>query len=92
MRVGTGVIVELSTWRVGRRCRRGHGTERIRATGATPRSIVPHESWWCGMPAGIPGPRAGTLVFTAEMPLERVADIGRTQYGRRQVAVARRER
>ena len=49
---------------------------------------MPHESWSCGMPAGIPAPETGTLVFTAEMPLERVADIGRTQYGRRQVAVA----
>ena len=39
------------------------------------------------MPAGIPGPEIGTLVFTAEMSLDRVADIGRTQYGRRQVAV-----
>jgi hypothetical protein len=56
---------------------------------STQRVIVPHESWNCGMPGGIPSPEAGTLVFTAEMPLERVADVGKTQYGRRQVAVAR---
>ncbi len=49
--------------------------------------IVPHESWSCGLPAGIPRPEGGTLVFEAEMKLDRVADIGRTQYGRRQVAV-----
>lgn len=49
--------------------------------------IVPHESWNCGLPAGIPNPESGTLVFQTEMKLERVADIGRTQYGRRQVAV-----
>jgi hypothetical protein len=53
------------------------------------RVIVPHESWTCGMPAGIPSPEAGTLVFTAAMPLARVANVGRTQYGRRQVAIAR---
>ena len=50
--------------------------------------IVPHESWSCGLPDGIPRPEGGTLVFEAEMKLDRVADIGRTQFGRRQVAVA----
>jgi hypothetical protein len=50
--------------------------------------IVPHESWSCGLPDGIPRPEGGTLVFEAEMTLDRVADIGRTPYGRRQVAVA----
>lgn len=55
------------------------------ATGAD--LIVPHESWSCGLPDGIPRPEAGTLVFEAEMTLDRVADIGRTQYGQRQVAV-----
>jgi hypothetical protein len=49
--------------------------------------IVPHESWSCGLPDGIPRPEGGTLVFEAEMTLDRVADIGRTQYGQRQVAV-----
>src|SRR5688572_4333165 len=49
--------------------------------------IVPHESWSCGLPGGIPRPERGTLVFEAEMKLDRVADLGRTQYGRRQVAV-----
>lgn len=56
---------------------------------STQRVIVPHENWNCAMPAGIPSPEAGTLVFTADMPLDRVADVGKTQYGRRQVAVAR---
>ena len=49
--------------------------------------IVPHESWSCGLPTGIPVPESGTLVFQAEMTLDRVADIGQTQYGRRRVAV-----
>ena len=57
------------------------------ANGSAADLIVPHESWSCGLPDGIPRPEAGTLVFEAEMTLDRVADIGRTQYGRRQVAV-----
>jgi len=57
------------------------------ANGSAADLIVPHESWSCGLPDGIPRPEGGTLVFEAEMKLDRVADIGRTQYGRRQVAV-----
>jgi hypothetical protein len=57
------------------------------ATGSAADLIVPHESWSCGLPGGIPRPEGGTLVFEAEMKLDRVADIGRTPYGRRQVAV-----
>ena len=49
--------------------------------------IVPHESWSCGLPGGIPNPESGTPVFEAEMTLDRVADVGQTQYGRRRVAV-----
>jgi hypothetical protein len=54
--------------------------------------IVPHESWSCGLPNGIPRPDTGSLLFEAEMTLDRVADIGRTQYGRRQVGVIQGER
>jgi hypothetical protein len=49
--------------------------------------LVPHDSWPCGLPGGIPVPESGTLLFTTVVPLERIADVGRTQYGRRQVAV-----
>ena len=56
------------------------------ASGTAP-VIVPHESWSCGLPAGIPSPESGTLVFQADMKLDRVIDVGRTQYGRRQAAV-----
>ena len=51
--------------------------------------IVPHQSWPCGLPDGIPTPERGTLVFEAEMMLDRVADVGRTQYGQRRVSVVR---
>jgi hypothetical protein len=40
------------------------------------------------MPGGIPSPETGSLLFTAVMPLDRVGDIGRTPYGRRQVVVS----
>lgn len=63
------------------------GAPRPAAGASSARVIVPHEAWSCGMPGGIPVPETGTLLFTAEVPLDRVADIGRTQYGRRQVAV-----
>jgi hypothetical protein len=49
--------------------------------------LVPHESWTCGLPAGIPSPETGSLIFQAEMKLDRVIDVGRTQYGQRQVAI-----
>ena len=62
-------------------------TRPAAAGGGSPRLLVPHESWPCGLAGGIPSPETGTLLFTAVMPLERVADIGRTQYGRRQVVV-----
>jgi hypothetical protein len=52
--------------------------------------IVPHESWTCGLPGGIPNPENGTLLFQAEMTLDRVIDVGRTQYGRRQVAIVQK--
>src|SRR4051812_14368320 len=51
--------------------------------------IVPHESWSCGLPNGIPTPESGAPVFDITMTLERGADVGKTQYGRRFVAVAR---
>jgi len=50
--------------------------------------LLPHPSWNCGMPEGIPNPESGTLIFEAQMKLERVADVGKTPFGNRQVAVA----
>jgi hypothetical protein len=44
---------------------------------------IPHSSWTCGMPAGIPPPEAGTLVFEAAFTLGEIHDVGVTQYGRR---------
>jgi len=49
--------------------------------------LIPHKSWPCGMPEGIPAPERGALVFEADMKLERIYDLGRTPYGQRQVFV-----
>src|SRR3954462_8441885 len=66
------------------------GTRRANANGgAAPVLIVPHESWSCGLPGGLPNPERGTLVFDVTMTLERVADVWTPQYGRRTCAVAR---
>ena len=50
-------------------------------------SIIPDPAWDCGIPAGIPYPENGSLVFEIEVPLDLAVDIGRTQYGDRHVAV-----
>src|SRR5688500_723404 len=68
----------------------GAAAIRAEGQGGTPDAgvvIVPHESWSCGLPGGIPSPESGTLMFEAEMTLDRVAEVGQTQYGRRRVAV-----
>lgn len=54
---------------------------------AAARVIVPHKTWDCGMPDGIPNPESGTLIFEAEMKLDRLASIGKTPYGDRRVTV-----
>jgi hypothetical protein len=51
------------------------------------RTLIPHATWDCGMPQGIPRPEAGRLVLEIDVPLERAIDVGRTQYGTRRVAV-----
>lgn len=49
-------------------------------------TLIPHASWSCGMPEGIPSLVDAPLVFAAEATLGAVYDVGQTQYGRRQVA------
>jgi len=63
--------------------------QRSATSTATAAVIIPHESWSCGLPGGIPNPESGTPVFDVTMTLERVADVGTTQYGARTVAIGR---
>jgi hypothetical protein len=55
---------------------------------AAAKVIVPHRAWDCGMPEGILNPESGTLLFETQLKLDRLAKIGKTQYGNRRVAVA----
>lgn len=57
------------------------------ARGEAGKILVPHKSWPCGMPAGIPVPENGVAVFEAVMKLDQVYEIGRTPYGQRTVYV-----
>lgn len=49
----------------------------------TSKVLLPHPSWNCGMPDGIPNPESGTLILEVQMKLERVANIGKTPFGNR---------
>jgi hypothetical protein len=51
------------------------------------KAILPDQSWTCGMPDGIPKPEKGTLLFEAELKIDQVYDVGKTQYGQRIVHV-----
>ena len=47
------------------------------------KALIPHASWPCGMPMGIPSPAGGTLVFETDLTLGEIHEVGRTQYGDR---------
>ena len=47
------------------------------------KTLIPHASWDCGMPDGIPPPSKGTPVFEAQLELGAIHEIGETQYGQR---------
>lgn len=53
------------------------------------RTLIPAPGWDCYLPDGIPSPETGSLVFDLEIPLDRAADVGRTPFGDRSIAVGR---
>jgi hypothetical protein len=55
--------------------------------GGAGKILIPHKSWPCGMPEGIPVPEQGVLVFEANMKLDQVYEVGKTPYGQREVIV-----
>lgn len=65
----------------------GPAGHRARAQG-TAKVLLLHASWDCGMKDGIPNPEGGSLIFETQLKLDRLARIGKTQYGNRRVAVA----
>ena len=51
--------------------------------------MIPHKSWVCGMAEGIPVPEQGVPVLVADMKLDQTYELGRTQYGQREVYVVK---
>ncbi|MDP4181953.1 MAG: dockerin type I domain-containing protein, partial [Bacillota bacterium] len=49
--------------------------------------LIPHKSWTCGMADGIPKPENGLMVLEANIKLDQIYSLGKTQYGQRQVFV-----
>lgn len=47
------------------------------------RTYVPHASWTCGMPEGIPSIKGAQLAFQANWEVGEIFNMGRTQYGDR---------
>lgn len=54
-------------------------------SGGSEPTIIPHPSWTCDMPNGIPPPRLGKPAFTAEFDVKANNDLGATQYGQRRL-------
>ena len=55
------------------------------AASTVAQTLIPDPSWTCGMPAGIPPPAMGPVVFQADLTLGEIHDVGQTQYGHRLV-------
>jgi hypothetical protein len=73
-------------------CSSGGGTQPDQpkasdAKATAEKTIIPDKSWNCGMVDGIPKPESGTLLLEAEMKLDNVYDVGKTPFGKREVAV-----
>lgn len=49
--------------------------------------VVPDSAWNCGMPEGIPAPEGAPLVLEANLSLAAIHNLGKTQFGNRQVSV-----
>jgi len=48
-------------------------------------TLIPHASWTCGMPEGIPSPVGAPVVFTASLDVANIREVGDTQFGKRQL-------
>ena len=68
-----------------------HGDAQADGSGASaPRTfadstLIPHASWTCNMPDGIPAPGSAPVVFTAALTISNIRELGQTQFGRRQL-------
>ncbi|MEY4512303.1 MAG: hypothetical protein RLZZ450_4425 [Pseudomonadota bacterium] len=48
-------------------------------------TLIPHASWTCGMPEGIPSPVGAPVVFTASLDIANIREVGDTRFGKRQL-------
>jgi hypothetical protein len=62
--------------------------QTTRGGNASAKLLIPHESWNCGMPDGIPAPESGSLIFEIALKFDKVFDAGKTPFGDRKAIVA----
>jgi hypothetical protein len=61
------------------------GTPTGPASSFASSTLVPHASWTCGMPEGIPSPAGAPVAFTATLDVANIREVGDTQFGKRQL-------
>ena len=71
--------IPAAQWTVGQNAGGGNASAKL---------LIPHESWNCGMPDGIPTPESGSLIFQIAMNFDKVLDVGKTPFGDRKAIVA----
>jgi hypothetical protein len=78
-KAGAGAAGQDSTTNPSGAAGTGGGTATLGDT----QTLIPHASWTCGMPEGIPSPKGGKLVAEVNFTVSEIHDIGETQYGYR---------
>ncbi len=87
-RLNTSTLVILAGILVFCQLQTQEGAGRAKAAyGGAGKILVPHKSWPCGMPEGIPVPERGVPVFEANMKLDQIYELGKTPFGQRTVFV-----
>jgi hypothetical protein len=86
MLVCAGILICCQSQPLEGRTQDGAGRTKAMYRG-TGKILIPHKSWSCGMPGGIPVPERGVPVFEANLKLDQAYDVGKTLYGQRDVFV-----
>jgi hypothetical protein len=81
-----GILICCQLQAVGVETQKGAGRMKTSYRSAA-KILIPHKSWPCGMPEGIPVPERGVLVFEANLKLDQAYELGKTPYGLRNVFV-----
>ena len=86
MLVCVGILICCQLQPLDARAQVGAGRTKT-VYGGAGKVLIPHKSWSCGMPEGIPVPERGVPLLEANMKLDQVYEIGKTPYGQRTVFV-----